>query len=124
LGEHRRAKKRTYIPAATVSSTPARVGGGMTALYPRLRTPSYPERTGGNCPSIRYADAPTNPREQFAMKWIKVAGQVSTVVNAAHIVRIYGSGGKFKVELINGESFDIPQAENDRLVKLLMENEK
>lgn len=58
------------------------------------------------------------------MKWIKVSGQVSTVVNAAHIVRIYGSGGKCKVELINGESFDIPQAENDRLVKLLLEETK
>lgn len=63
----------------------------------------------------------TIPLEHFAMKWIKVTGQVATVVNAAHIVRIYGSNGKFKVELINGESFDIAQAESDRLVKLLME---
>ena len=56
------------------------------------------------------------------MQWIKVTGQVTTVVNAVHIVRIYGSGGKCKVELINGESFDVSQAENDRLVKLLMED--
>ncbi|HZL90485.1 MAG TPA: hypothetical protein VFB96_19115 [Pirellulaceae bacterium] len=58
------------------------------------------------------------------MKWIKVTGQVPTVVNAAHIVRIYGGAGKFKVELINGESFDISPAENDRLVKLLTDDEK
>jgi hypothetical protein len=58
------------------------------------------------------------------MKWIKVTGQVPTVVNAAHIVRIYGTSGKFRIELINGESFDISQAENDRLVKLLMDDEK
>jgi hypothetical protein len=58
------------------------------------------------------------------MKWIKVTGQVPTIVNAAHIVRIYGTAGKVRIELINGESFDISQAENDRLVKLLMEDEK
>ena len=58
------------------------------------------------------------------MKWIKVTGQVPTVVNAAHIVRIYGAYGKFRNELINGESFDISQAENDRLVQLLMDDEK
>ena len=58
------------------------------------------------------------------MKWIKVTGQVATLVNAAHIVRIYGAAGKFRVDLINGEVFDISQAENDRLVKLLMDDEK
>ena len=58
------------------------------------------------------------------MKWIKVTGKVPTVVNAAHMVRIYGTAGKFRIEVINGESFDISQAENDRLVKLLMDDEK
>jgi len=58
------------------------------------------------------------------MQWIKVTGQVPTVVNAAHIVRIYGAGGKCRVELINGEAFDISQAENDRLVKLLLDEAK
>jgi len=58
------------------------------------------------------------------MKWIKVTGQVPTVVNAVHIARIYGAYGKFRIELINGESFDISQAENDRLVQLLMDDEK
>jgi len=58
------------------------------------------------------------------MKWIKVTGQVAAVVNAAHIVRICAAGQKFRVELINGESFDISQAEHDRLIKLLMDDEK
>jgi len=58
------------------------------------------------------------------MQWIKVTGQVATLVNVAHIVRIYGAAGKSRVELINGESFDISQAENDRLLKLLLDDEK
>ena len=58
------------------------------------------------------------------MKWIKVMGQVVTFVNAAHIVRIYSAAGqKFKVELINGESFDISVAEQERVLQLLMEGE-
>jgi hypothetical protein len=58
------------------------------------------------------------------MKWIKVTGQVATLVNAAHIVRIYGAAGKCRVELINGETFDVSQAENDRLIKLLLDDEQ